>query len=161
MIFFDNTNMQIPYLPFLDSNDLRQAGEQLNKIDFHRIGQNNWPEQFPYTPYAAFTMAHNGEMLFIRFKVDETSTMALTREDNEQVCNDSCVEFFLAVDDSGYYNFEFTCIGKTLLGFRKERPAAVHAPEDIMASILRYPSLGGANFEETRLEIGRESCRES
>ena len=38
MIFFDNTNMQIPYLPFLDSNDLRQAGEQLNKIDFHRIG---------------------------------------------------------------------------------------------------------------------------
>ena len=72
MIFFDNTNMQIPYLPFLDSNDLRQAGEQLNKIDFHRIGQNNWPEQFPYTPYAAFTMAHNGEMLFIRFKVDET-----------------------------------------------------------------------------------------
>ena len=26
MIFFDNTNMQIPYLPFLDSNDLRQAG---------------------------------------------------------------------------------------------------------------------------------------
>ena len=123
MIFFDNTNMQIPYLPFLDSNDLRQAGEQLNKIDFHRIGQNNWPEQFPYTPYAAFTMAHNGEMLFIRFKVDETSTMALTREDNEQVCNDSCVEFFLAVDDSGYYNFEFTCIGKTLLGFRKERPA--------------------------------------
>ena len=151
MIFFDNTNMQIPYLPFLDSNDLRQAGEQLNKIDFHRIGQNNWPEQFPYTPYAAFTMAHNGEMLFIRFKVDETSTMALTREDNEQVCNDSCVEFFLAVDDSGYYNFEFTCIGKTLLGFRKERPAAVHAPEDIMASILRYPSLGGANFEETRL----------
>ena len=151
MIFFDNTNMQIPYLPFLDSNDLRQAGEQLNKIDFHRIGQNNWPEQFPYTPYAAFTMAHNGEMLFIRFKVDETSTMALTREDNEQVCNDSCVEFFLAVDDSGYYNFEFTCIGKTLLGFRKERPAAVHAPEDIMASILRYSSLGGANFEETRL----------
>ena len=80
MIFFDNTNMQIPYLPFLDSNDLRQAGEQLNKIDFHRIGQNNWPEQFPYTPYAAFTMAHNGEMLFIRFKVDETSTMALTRK---------------------------------------------------------------------------------
>lgn len=78
------------------------------------------------------------------FKVDETSTMALTREDNEQVCNDSCVEFFLAVDDSGYYNFEFTCIGKTLLGFRKERPAAVHAPEDIMASILRYSSLGGA-----------------
>ena len=151
MIFFDNTNMQIPYLPFLDSNDLRQAGEQLNKIDFHRIGQNNWPEQFPYTPYAAFTMAHNGEMLFIRFKVDVTSTMALTREDNEQVCNDSCVEFFLAVDDSGYYNFEFTCIGKTLLGFRKERPAAVHAPEDIMASILRYSSLGGANFEETRL----------
>ena len=93
MIFFDNTNMQIPYLPFLDSNDLRQAGEQLNKIDFHRIGQNNWPEQFPYTPYAAFTMAHNGEMLFIRFKVDETSTMALTREDNEQVCNENFVRF--------------------------------------------------------------------
>ena len=29
--------------------------------------------------------------------------------------------------------------------------SAVHAPEDIMASILRYSSLGGANFEETRL----------
>ena len=101
MIFFDNTNMQIPYLPFLDSNDLRQAGEQLNKIDFHRIGRitgrnNSLTRLMQLLPW------HTTEkMLFIRFKVDETSTMALTREDNEQVCNDSCVEFFLAVDDSG------------------------------------------------------------
>lgn len=74
--------------------------------------------------------------------------MAIVESDNGKVYTDSCVEFFISLDDSGYYNFEFSCIGKTLLGFRKERPNPVNGTEAIMATISKLPSLGIANFEE-------------
>ena len=55
------------------------------------------------------------------------------------------------MDDSGYYNFELTCIGKALLGFRKERPHAVLATPQIMQTIKRLPSLGETPFAEKSL----------
>lgn len=63
--------------------------------------------------------------------------------------SDSCVEFFIAPDDSGYYyNFECTCIGRLLVGFRREREHATHATPRVMESILRNPSLGPRPFPE-------------
>lgn len=145
--------LTIPKINQLDSSRLKEASEILDQTAFHPIRYNNWPDKYPYTPRAGFRLAHNGRELFIRFTVAEEFTMALISEDNGKVWTDSCVEFFLAVDDSGYYNFEFTSIGKMLLGFRKERPAAVHAPEDILYTIARYPTLGTENFEEKQLAI--------
>lgn len=143
--------MQIPYVQALNGYSLPEASALLAQSDRQPIAHNNWPEQFPYAPRATFAIAHNGQQLFIHFQVEEKRSMARVQEDNGEVWTDSCVEFFIALDDSGYYNFEFNCIGKALLGFRKERPFAVHASADIMASILRYPNLGTSNFEETAL----------
>ena len=76
-------------------------------------------------------------------------TAALVTEDNGEVWTDSCVEFFIAPDDSGYYyNFECTCIGRLLAGFRREREHATHATPRVMESILRNPSLGPRPFPE-------------
>ncbi len=143
--------MQIPFLPFLNSTNLKTTSEQLNKTDFFRIGCNNWPEQFPYTPSVLCTLAHNGSTLFVKFRVEEATTKAQVCEDNGKVWTDSCVELFISVDDSGYYNFEFSCIGKTLLGFRKERPQAVYASAELLNTIPRYSSLGKENFEEKQI----------
>lgn len=134
----------------LNSQDLTEASALLDKVPVQPVACNNWKTDYPYSPDVKFRMAHNGSELFIKFSVTEECTMAKVSEDNGEVWTDSCVEFFLALDDTGYYNFEFTCIGKALLGFRKERPAAVHAAPEIMASIKRFPTLGTQNFDEQK-----------
>lgn len=134
----------------LNSQDLSGASVLLNNVPEQSIACNNWQAEFPYSPEVKFHMAHNGAELFIKFSVTEDCTMAKITEDNGEVWTDSCVEFFLSLDESGYYNFEFTCIGKALLGFRKERPAAVHATPEIMETIKRFPTLGTSNFDEKK-----------
>lgn len=142
----------IPEIRQLTSENLAEAGKLLKQTELHPIGCVNWPDSYPERPQVGFRMAHNGmEELFIHFTVNEESTLALVTEDNGEVWTDSCVEFFLALDDSGYYNFEFSCIGKALLGFRKDRLQAKHATAAIMASIKRLSTLGTANFKEKKL----------
>ncbi|MDE6452431.1 MAG: hypothetical protein K2L23_09175 [Odoribacter sp.] len=143
--------MIIPENRQLNADDLEKASEMLSAYEPHSIRCVNWPEKFPEKPQVDFRMAHNGTELFIRFTVEENTTLAAIREDNGEVWTDSCVEFFLALDDAGYYNFEFTCIGKALLGFRKERPNAIHATPEIMQSIKRFSTLGKNNFGEKNL----------
>lgn len=123
----------------------------LEKEEWHGISCVNWQERFPYCPQAGFRAAHNGQELFIHFTVEEAVTAAIMTENNTQVCQDSCVEFFLSLDEKGYYNFEFSCIGVMMLGFRKERPQAVYAPQEVLANIGRFPSLGKSHFEEKAL----------
>lgn len=120
----------------------------LKDIPSQSIACNNWEAEFPYTPEVSFAAAHNGTHLFLTFRVRESNTMALVTQDNGEVWTDSAVEFFISFDDTGYYNFEFTCIGKALLGFRQNKMETVHANSDIMSTILRGSSLGEANFEE-------------
>ncbi|WP_295938015.1 carbohydrate-binding family 9-like protein [uncultured Alistipes sp.] len=120
-----------------------------DSIEPQQIACLNWPEQFPYAPQVSFRMFHTGDYLMLRFDVEERYTMARVTEDNGEVWTDSCVEFFIAPDDSGYYyNFECTCIGRLLLGFRKQREHPAHAAQGVMASILRFPSLGSRPFNE-------------
>lgn len=140
----------IPQIDLLKSQDLTGASVLLNDVPVQSVACNNWAKDFPYSPKVGFHMAHNGTELFIKFHVSEECTMAKVTEDNGEVWTDSCVEFFLALDDTGYYNLELTCIGKALLGFRKERPAATHATPDIMASIKRFPTIGTDNFDEKK-----------
>lgn len=142
---------KVPKIESLSSQQLEEAARILDTLAPESIRSNNWPERSAYVPEVSFRMAHNGPVLFIKFVVDETCTLAQVEQDNGQTWTDSCVEFFLSLDDSGYYyNFEFTCIGKALLGFRKERPAAEHAPAGVMRTIGRYSTLGTENFSERK-----------
>lgn len=120
----------------------------LEGIAAQPIACNNWAAEYPYAPKVTFTAAHNGTHLFLTFRVDEEYTAAVVTEDNGPVWTDSAVEFFISFDEKGYYNFEFSCIGKALLGFRKTKPEVTHAGEDVMRTIVRESSLGTANFAE-------------
>lgn len=114
------------------------------------VACNNWAADYPYAPKTTFTAAHNGTHLLLTFRVEEECTKAEVTEDNGPVWTDSAVEFFISFDDIGYYNFEFSCIGKALLGFRKTKPDVTHAAPEVMRTILRRSSLGGTNFAERR-----------
>lgn len=112
------------------------------------IDRCNWPDQFPYAPSANFSIAYDDDALYIRFRVIEQCTAALVNEDNGKVWTDSCVEFFVSFDDTGYYNFEFSCIGKLLLAFRKEKPSPTYATPEILALVERHSTIGNECFAE-------------
>ncbi|MCD8071883.1 MAG: hypothetical protein LUE10_01625 [Alistipes sp.] len=80
--------------------------------------------------------------------MSEEYTLARVTENNGPVWTDSCVEFFISFDESGYYNFEMNPIGTTLLGFRKERENPTHAPDSAIDSIGRIPGMGTEPFDE-------------
>lgn len=121
---------------------------EMAKLDFQKIDVNNWPDQFPYTPDVKFKVAHDGKNLFIQFFVKEKEILAKAKGNNSEVWTDSCVEFFISLDDSGhYYNLEQSCIGEVLLAYRKSKTEAWHAEDDVIAKIKNFPSLGRENFD--------------
>ena len=131
-----------------DATDPGAVEAASDGIEPQPIACCNWPEEYPYRPEVTFRMFHTGDRLWLRFDVAERYTKGEVTEDNGRVWTDSCVEFFLALDDTGYYNFETTCTGRLLLAFRKEREHPTHATPDILGRIERYPSLGRETFAE-------------
>lgn len=116
----------------------------------HSVGHVNWPAEFPARPDVRFAIAHTGTEILLKYFVREEYTLAAVTEDNGPVWTDSCVEFFISFDGTGYYNLECTCIGRALLGFRKQREVFTHADQVTLDTILRRPSLGTEPFGERR-----------
>ena len=127
-------------IPRIDCNiDCRASlDEAFARTVRETIGCCNWPDRFPYAPQAGFRIFHTGRLLLLRFDVAEACTAALTLDDNGPVWTDSCVEFFFRPEGSGsYYNFEANCIGTLLVGHRRDRTHAAHAPEGVLRTIRR------------------------
>lgn len=118
------------------------------KWERQSVACNNWADEYPYAPGVEFAVAHTGKEICIRFYVDEETSMARTVGDNGPVWTDSCAEFFINFDDTGYYNFEFNCIGTALLGWRRPDMEPVHASDALMKKISRSSTLGKEPFEE-------------
>ncbi len=116
----------------------------------HAIDVLNWP-QFDYCPRVTFSIGYGGGDLCVRFAVEEDSVLAERTETNASVCRDSCVEMFIAPSPGGYFNFEFNCIGTTLVGCGNGRGDIQYLDPDIIARIRRQSSLGSDPFSE-RLE---------
>lgn len=132
----------------IDTGNPQAVEEAFASVEAQPIACCNWPEEFPYTPRVVFRMFHTGAELWLRFDVEERYTKGEVTEDNGRVWTDSCVEFFLALDERGYYNFETTCTGRLLLAFRKEREHPTHAAPEVLRTVRRYASLGHEPFAE-------------
>lgn len=131
----------------IDSRD--SIADKMADLEKNPIAFANWikPEVNLHLPQVYFKIAHNGEYLFLHYFVHENEILALTAEDNGSVWTDSCVEFFVSFADSTYYyNAEFSCIGRGLLGYRKNRNDSERAGTDILSTIKRIPSLGVETF---------------
>ena len=117
-------------------------------VPFESVDTVNWPDEYPYRPDVVFRMAWCPEGLVIHYRVSEQSVRAVYAEDNGQVWTDSCCEFFLAPDDTAYYNIETTCIGKMLIGYRRKGYEVIHAGADVLSQVERTASLGSEPFAE-------------
>ncbi len=129
--------------------------EEANRVEV-KLSHNNWSEQFPYTPKVGAALWHDSDNLYLKFSVAEQAVLARVSEDNGEVWTDSCVEFFITFDEVGYYNFEFSCIGKMLLAYRKEKPSPQYATAEVMGMVERVSTLGSECFEEKRNEGGED-----
>ena len=123
---------------------------ELESLPKNKIEIVNWSDSYPYAPKVDFIIAHTGKEILLKFFVQEQSVLALTAEDNGEVWTDSCVEFFINFDETGYYNFEFNCIGTALLGFRKEKNNFIRADKKIFDAIGRKSTLGNTPFPEKK-----------
>lgn len=124
-------------VPFIDTFQDKDSATEIN------LSCNNWPQSYPYSPEVKVRLWHDNKSLFLNYLVKEKYVAAKIDYDNGKVSKDSCVEFFIAFDDEGYYNLEANCIGKILLSHRKGRKIDVeYATPDVLNTISRNPSLG-------------------
>lgn len=122
-------------------------------VEYHSVSFVNWKE-YPYQPEVKFRIAHDGENLYLNWKVDEIEIKAVCEEDGGPVWKDSCVEFFVSFNPSHYYNIETNCIGKVLVGTGVDRMNRKPVPLTRIRTIQRWSSLGN------RAVSGREGAWE-
>ncbi|MFO7534467.1 MAG: carbohydrate-binding family 9-like protein [Kiritimatiellia bacterium] len=67
-------------------------------------------------PVTTVKVLHTPKGIHLFFRVEDRHVIARCTRYQEQVCQDSCVEFFVEPPGNrGYLNFEFNCIGTLLL----------------------------------------------
>jgi hypothetical protein len=81
------------------------------------------PLSSAHRPKTQVRLLHDGRTLAILFRVQDRFVRSVHTRPNEQVCEDSCVEFFVQPrPDKGYFNFEVNA-GGTMLLYYVEDPA--------------------------------------
>ncbi len=91
-----------------------------------------WIDAFPWKGYyegikTNVRAVHSDYGITVHFETDESPLAAHMRVDNEEVCCDSCVEFFLCPeDDERYINLEINPLRVVYCGFgNRDMPSRV------------------------------------
>jgi hypothetical protein len=130
--------LKIPLLTNVKAETtLPDISRMLDKLNKETIGFVPWPK-FPARPEVTFTIAHNNNAILLKYYVLEAETLARFKQPNDPVYRDSCVEFFIAFDNDGYYNLEFNSLGTCLGGYGKERGKSQVQPAALLRTIETY-----------------------
>jgi hypothetical protein len=111
-----------------------------NSKEIVPINQDNWKKKVDVN--AAFHMKHDGSNIYLHFEVNESNIIAIHKDYNQPVYEDSCVEFFISFDSKNYYNFEFNCIGNILGAWGTDRQNREYLSQHTLQRITTNPSLG-------------------
>jgi hypothetical protein len=133
-----------------DYPDLDSVSAALDTVGKNNIEQINW-KGFDYKPEVAFSIAYIPYEILLKYYVTEEYFKAEKTESNQNVFEDSCVEFFVSPADDGiYYNLEFNGIGTCLLGTGTSRENRDRADPQIIAGIRRKTSVGNKTVSERK-----------
>jgi hypothetical protein len=127
-----------PLLSLTDTGNKILVNDAFSSLPHYLIDQICW--RLPqFVPSVSFKIGYTPDALLIKFNVSETSHKAQYAHSNEPVFKDSCVEFFMATDESGYYyNFEFNSLGTCLASYGSNRNDRVKLDKDVIATIDRW-----------------------
>lgn len=143
-------------IPFIEELDSMTDDEIIKTLDTggarRTIDTVNWKEQYPYRPLTAFAIARSQTAIYIDFFVRCNYLRAVNYENNSNVHQDSCVEFFVQPnpDDPHYFNFEFNCIGTIDAARRLDRNNFEKLTDEQLGRIRRVASCGNKPFEEVQ-----------
>lgn len=153
--------LSIPYLPGLSSVGLEQAAEQTDEFGTRfSVETLNWPQLYGYKPLTTVSAAHDKTDLYLLYQVHGNCLRAVNTNDNENVHEDSCVEFFVKLPESDeYVNFEFNCSGVCKAARHlKTRDNFVYLSPSEMAQIERWSSIGNRAFNSMNGLFSWELC---
>lgn len=105
-----------------------KAWEDANIAKLDKI---NWPE-FSWAPNTTAKLLYNDFGIYIQLETDEKPLLARFCNQNDPVCRDSCMEFFIRPNenDPRYFNFEFNPFGTMYFGLRTSRLDPSHLDKD-------------------------------
>jgi hypothetical protein len=119
-----------------------------SSCELHPIGELNW-KNFDYRPEVYFAAARSRNEFLLKYHVRERWFKAEKTLPNQEVYEDSCVEFFVAPSDDGiYYNFEFNAIGTCLMGSGTGRHDRKRSDPSVIAGIRYLASAGSLPLPE-------------
>jgi hypothetical protein len=137
--------LKVPHINDINLNDVDQLHSVLNEQEKYPLEFHLWEKKNEYKPRVNFSLAHNNHSILLKFFVEEKEMRANVTQTNGAVWEDSCVEFFVSFDESGYYNFEFNSIGTVLAAFRRSRNERTLLAEDALKKIETYTKLNKKN----------------
>jgi hypothetical protein len=134
-------HLSIPFLNSIDQKStIAEVATCLDALPNQRIEQAPWID-YPYKPVVSFAIGHSNDCLMIKYYVKEKVVKGACHSPNSPVYTDSCVEFFIALENgAGYYNLEFNCIGTNLSGFGSGKTDRTPLPEAVIKNI-KYQAL--------------------
>lgn len=98
-------------------------------------------------------IAHREEAIYVKFYASEPYVLARFHAPNDPVYRDSCVEFFVAFDNAGYYNLEFNCLGTCLMQYGKDITHRESIDPAIIRQIKTYAALQQEGVGPCRWEL--------
>jgi len=133
--------LTVEQLENIDSaTEIKVVSLLLDLVKRNELDNAPWKE-YPYVPAVEFAIAYCADAVFLKFYVNEKTIRAINNNINSAVWEDSCVEFFIRFDDdASYYNFEFNCIGATLVGYGTGKHNRKLLPEDLINNV-KYQSI--------------------
>lgn len=142
-------SLNVPFVEGLEKMNLGDFEEVMrDKGVSASVNEANWGE-YPYCPKVVFSIARSRTHLFIKYSVRGLDLRAMALEDNGNVWEDSCCEFFVSHPSDGtYYNFEMNCIGTLLASKRYSREASEKIPPSVLKRVIRHSTLPHERVEE-------------
>lgn len=125
-------------VPFLNvaANDLHALDSLMDTEPLHPLNISPWPE-FDTTASAAFSIAHLNDAIVLKYRVEEEVLKSFSRDFNDNVHLDNCVEFFIAFGDASdhYYNVELNCLGAIKIGYGEGRADRIPLEPEVLKSV--------------------------
>lgn len=138
----------IKKINFQETGTLAEADHLLEIQSIsNSIDTINWKD-FSYRPNVNFRIGHENNAILLKYYVTEKNILAQETRTNGDIYKDSCVEFFISMDNKNYYNFEFNCIGTIHIGYGSGRKNRVPVQPEIAEKIEIVSSLGNQPFAE-------------
>ena len=98
--------------------DYASLAKTMSSLAWHDINSAPWQAEFPYIPCVQFQVAYTDQAILVHYSVQEEYVKGQCIRPNENVWEDSCVEFFISFDNrETYYNVEFNVLGVGLVGY--------------------------------------------